>query len=187
MRRQGGHVEVKSSPGRGVEKHEVKTDTPTREGTLPARHPRSLMSTFDDMERWMEESLHRPFLFDFGMRPFSRLFHDLNMVGEVLPSVDIFEEGHEVVVKAEMPGMRREDIDVRLEENRLIITGEKKNEEKVERKDYYRLERSYGSFNRTLLLPEGIRSENATATFRDGILEIRIPREEGHTRKITVE
>lgn len=67
---------------------------------------------------------------------------------------------------------------VKLVENSLVISGEKKSEEKVEQKDYLRLERSYGSFSRSLRLPEGVDTEKARASFKDGILEIRIPKTE---------
>ena len=181
------HLDVKTEPRRTATKQTVKNVVPVSHGTSMDRQPRSLVSTFDDMERWMEESMHRPFFFDFGLRPFSRLFHDLSTMGEVSPAVDIFEEGNDVVVKAELAGMKREDISVKLEENYLIISGEKNAEEKVERKDYYRLERSYGSFSRKVHLPEGISSDKATASFKDGILEVRVPRSAGSSKRIAIE
>ncbi len=72
---------------------------------------------------------------------------------EVAPSVDIFEEGSNVIVKAELPGMKKEEIRVDLTAATLTLSGEKKKEEKVERKDYHRFERSYGFFRRSFSLP----------------------------------
>jgi HSP20 family protein len=142
----------------------------------------------NDMERWMEESIHRPFLFDFGFRPISRLIHDLRGEVEVTPNVDVFTVGNEVIMKAELPGMKREDINVSLVDNNLTISGEKKTEETVETADYLRLERSYGTFSRTLHLPEGCITEKLAATFRDGVLEVRVPREvKGEAKTITIE
>lgn len=76
-----------------------------------------------------------------------------------------------------MPGMKREDINVKLVDKELILSGVKTSEDRVERKDYLRLERSYGSFRRTLRLPDRVTPEKVTATFKNGVLEIRMPRE----------
>lgn len=149
---------------------------------------RSILSTLNDMERMMDEAFHRPFL-GFGATPFRHLLQEWGSFGEYTPAVDIFEEKGDVVVKAELPGLKREDINVSIVENNLILSGEKKSEAKVERKDYLRVERSRGSFSRTLSLPEGIDTEHAKASFRDGILEVRLPITggKGAVRQITVE
>lgn len=165
----------------------VTTPTVVQEGNLPAIE-RSILSTLNDMERWMEESLARPFS---GLRltPFRQMFNEIGTKGDIAPAVDVFEEGNEVVVKAELPGMKREEVDVRLSGNMLTIAGEKRSEGTVERKDFLRLERTYGSFSRTLRLPEGIRSESAKAHFVNGVLEVRIPRDESEkgVRHIDIE
>ena len=136
----------------------------------------------------MEESFARPFS-GFRLMPFRHMFHDLGSKGDISPSIDVFEERNEVVVKAELPGMKREEVDVRLSENMLTISGEKKSEGSVERKDFIRLERTYGSFSRTIRLPEGFRPEGVKAHFVDGVLEIRIPRDEStsQVRHIEIE
>jgi HSP20 family protein len=97
--------------------------------------------------------------------------------------VDIFEEGSDVVVKAELPGMRKEDIDVKLTDNTVTISGEKKKEEKVEKKNYSRIERSYGSFTRAFSLPSEVQTDKAKAQFKDGILEIRVSKTEEAKKK----
>jgi HSP20 family protein len=131
------------------------------------------LTPFEDMERWFEEAFRRPF---FGPSWMPRLKLPEVMGGEVSTSVDIFEEGDNVVVKAEVPGLKKDDIEVNLTEDTITITGQKKSEERVERKDYYRLERSFGSFTRKLRLPADIQTDKAKATFRDGVLEVRIPK-----------
>lgn len=173
--------------------HPAKTElTPASSGTHELRpvmtETSSLLAMLRDMERMLEESFQRPFL-GFNMMPLRHLFHDFGSMGELLPTVDIFEEGGQMVVKAELPGMKREDISVKLVDNSITISGEKKTEEKVERKDYLRLERSHGSFNRTLTLPEGIDVNKAKASFHDGLLEVRIPKAESKStvRQIAVE
>ena len=96
--------------------------------------------------------------------------------GEVSSSVDIHEEGNDVVVKAEIPGMKKENIHVDINDKTVTIRGEGKKEEKVERKKYSRLERSYGSIVRVVDLPEEVQTDKARASFKDGVLEVRVPK-----------
>jgi HSP20 family protein len=149
---------------------------------------RNLRSTINEMERWFEESIHRPF-FGLNWQPMRGFFHETGSVGDITPAIDIFEEGDSLVVKAELPGIRKEDVSVRLVDNNLVISGEKKAEERVERSNYLRLERTQGSFSRTLSMPEGVDYEAARASFRDGVLEIRFPRtgDTGAVRQIAIE
>lgn len=156
-------------------------------GTEERRGETSVLSPLREMERWFEESMSRPF---FGMNwtPFRHMFHELGERSELMPAVDMFEEGGNLVMKAELPGITKENLNLRIVDNNLIISGEKSTEEKVERSNYLRLERSHGSFSRSLSLPEGLDTEQIKATFRDGVLEVRIPRTETSTvRRITVE
>ncbi|NOY65353.1 MAG: Hsp20/alpha crystallin family protein [Nitrospirae bacterium] len=133
------------------------------------------VSPFEEIERWFDEFFRRPFSL-FGPSWLPRV----KMPGfeEISPSVDIFEEGDDVVVKAELPGMKKDDIEVTLSDDTITISGEKKREEKVEKKNYYRYERSFGSFTRSFRLPVDVQTDKAKATFKDGILEIRIPKTE---------
>ncbi len=101
------------------------------------------------------------------------------------PTVDLYEEKDDIVVKAELPGLEKEDIEVNLSDNRLTIRGEKKQEEEVKRENYYRSERSYGSFSRTLELPREVQTDKVKAAFKNGILEIRLPKTEEAKKKET--
>ena len=142
--------------------------------------PAKPLSPFEDMEKRLEEFFRRP-LSLFGPSWFPRLrMHELE---ELSPTIDIFEEGNDVVVKAELPGMKKEDIDVKLTDNTIAISGEKKKEEKVEKKDFYRMERSYGSFARAFSLPSEVQTDKVKAQFKDGILKIRIPKTEEAKKK----
>ena len=134
-----------------------------------------LPALMDEMEQFMEDSFNRSF-FSTGVLPLRRLFHELGSSSMVYPSVDVYEEKDSIVIKAELPGTERNDIDVRLLDNSIIISGEKKTEEKLERKDYFRMERSHGTFTRTVNLPGGIDAEHAKSSFKDGVLEVRIPK-----------
>jgi HSP20 family protein len=104
-------------------------------------------------------------------------------VEEVSPSMDIFEEGDKIVVKAEIPGMKKEDIEVTVTDHTMRISGEKKREDKVEKKNYYWEERSYGSFSRSFQLPSEVQTDKVEAKFKDGILEVRIPKTEEAKKK----
>jgi len=141
--------------------------------------PGKALSPFEEMEHRFEELFRRPF--SLGPSWFPRL--RAPEMEEISPTVDIFEEGGDVVVKAELPGMRKEDIDVKLTENTVTISGEKKKEEKVEKKNYYRMERSYGSFTRAFSLPAEVQTDKAKAQFAEGILQIRVPKTEEAKKK----
>jgi HSP20 family protein len=147
---------------------------------LVKTEPRRAPIPFEERKRWFED-FFRPFPF-MGPRwwPSLRMpeFEEF-----AIPSVDIFEEGDHVILKAELPGMNKEDIDVNLTEDTLTLSGEKKKEEKVERRDYHRLERSYGAFRRSFTLPKEVQTEMAAAKFKDGVLEIRIPKTEEAKKK----
>jgi HSP20 family protein len=143
----------------------------TRELTKTGRS--GYLAPFEEIEKWFEEAWRRPFsMLRSSMGPRTE-FEDF---GKVMPHVDIFEEGKELVMKADLPGMKKEDVDINLTENVLTVSGEKKKEEKVEKGDYFRYERSHGSFFRRFELPYGIDTGKIKATLEDGVLEIRLPR-----------
>jgi HSP20 family protein len=141
----------------------------------PAAAPQSKnlgMGPVEELEHFMEQAFRRPF---FLPSLVSRLRFP-EILGEMSPLVDIFEDGGNVVVKAEVPGMKKEDIEVMLTNDTITISGHKKVEEKVEKKDYYRVERSFGNFTRRLRLPAEVHSDKARATFKEGVLEIVVPK-----------
>ena len=94
------------------------------------------------------------------------------------PSVDIFENDNEVVVKAELPGMEAKDIDVKLENNVLTLRGERHFEKEAKEENYHRIEREYGSFSRAFSLPVSVNAEKVTAEYKDGVLKIVLPKKE---------
>jgi HSP20 family protein len=146
---------------------------------VKAERPR-VLTPFDEMEKFFEESWMRPFsLFGaplwrgIGTREFE----------EFSPTVDIYEEGKDVVVKADLPGVKKGDITIDVSDNMLTISGEKRHEDKVEKKDYYRYETTYGRFSRSFELPGGMDMEKAKAHFEDGVLEIRVPKSDEAVQK----
>jgi HSP20 family protein len=105
-----------------------------------------------------------------------------------LPAVDVFDQTDAVVLKAELAGMDPDDIEISVEDNVLTIKGERKFEEKVDDERYYRIERRFGSFQRSLALPQGVKADDISASYDDGILAVRVPKaEEEKPRKITVQ
>jgi HSP20 family protein len=114
---------------------------------------------------------------------------DVMRRGAWIPPVDIYEgNNHEMIIKAELPDIRREDIDIRVEDNTLTITGEKKVDEDVKQEQFHRVERVYGNFTRSFSLPATIDTEKVKADYRNGVLTIVLPmREEAKPKQIQVQ
>lgn len=105
------------------------------------------------------------------------------------PQVEVFERGNNLVVRADLPGLSRENVDVELDDDALIIRGERRSDVEDEDEGFYRSERSYGSFYRAIPLPEGIDASGCNARFRDGVLEVTLPKpaqQPSRTRRIDV-
>jgi HSP20 family protein len=104
-----------------------------------------------------------------------------------LPAVDVFDTKDAVVLKAELAGMDPDDIQMEVEDNVLTIKGERRFEEKVDEERYYRVERRFGSFQRSLALPQGVKAEEISAAYDDGILTVTVPKvEEEKPKRIEI-
>jgi HSP20 family protein len=99
------------------------------------------------------------------------------------PAVDIAEHDDHYDVKVELPGVTKDDVKIVIQENQLTIRGEKKQEKESKGSDYHRVERSYGAFQRSFTLPSTVKGENIVATFRDGVLNLVLPKAEEAKRK----
>lgn len=107
--------------------------------------------------------------------------------GEWSPSVDIFENKDKIVLEAELAGMKPEEVDISIENNIISLRGERKFEKNEETENYHRVERAYGSFVRSFTLPRTVVSDEAEASFDNGVLSITLPkREEAKARKIEI-
>jgi HSP20 family protein len=95
-----------------------------------------------------------------------------------VPAMDLVEEGEEYVLRADLPGLSDEDVNVELEQNVLTVSGERTSEQEEQRDGYRRIERASGSFSRSLTLPEGIDPDGVKANFEHGVLEVRVPKPE---------
>lgn len=154
--------------------------------SLAKKETEAELTPFEEFERRFEDFIRRP----FSMMESPWWTRWPGLAGEVSPAMDIYEEGGDIILKAEIPGMKKEEIHVDINEKSVTISGEKRKEEKTERRDYLHLERTYGSFMRTFALPAEVRTDKVRATFKDGVLELRMPKTEeaaSRTRKIAIE
>ncbi len=128
---------------------------------------RDLTSIQERMNQIFEDALTRSRGRDEGLR-----------TGMWTPAVDIYEKNDAVVVKAEIPGVEKDQISVEVKDGILTLRGERKFERDVKEESYHRIERSYGTFLRSFSLPVSVNQEKVKATFRDGVLEVELPKKE---------
>jgi HSP20 family protein len=104
-----------------------------------------------------------------------------------LPAMDLLETGDHFVLRADLPGLTEGDVTIELEDNVLTISGERKAEHEDREEGYYRVERASGSFSRSLTLPEGVDADAITASFTNGVLEVKVPKpEQRKPRKVSI-
>src|ERR671926_639393 len=133
--------------------------------------------------RTLQEEVNR--LFSTNL---TRAFDDEGIGrGAWAPSVDIYENKDQIVLEAELPGMKQEDFDLSIENNVITLRGERKFEKTDDTDNYHRVERSYGAFTRSFTLPQTVSAEGATAEYNNGVLRVTLPkREETKARRIEV-
>jgi len=155
------------------------------ETRLPVRRRREQDPFFDlhsQMNRIFDEFFERP----FGPSPF---FGEMPMVREFTPSIDINETHKEITIMAELPGMEPEEIEISLDRNGLSLKGEKRADKEEKGKQYYRVERSFGSFQRVIPLPCEVDEDKIDATYKRGVLKIVLPKaqpEQEISRRISI-
>jgi HSP20 family protein len=110
--------------------------------------------------------------------PLTELAHTSNLLSGWNPALDLYEDKDNLYVKVELPGMKRQEIDVSLHEGSLSISGERKSEQKHEDAEVYRAERFFGRFQRTVTLPTPVAADKVKAQYKDGILNITLPKTE---------
>ena len=104
-----------------------------------------------------------------------------------VPSMDLVETDEHFVLRADLPGLTEADVSIELEDNVLTVAGERKAEHEDKQEGFYRMERSFGQFRRSLTLPEGVDADKIAATFDNGVLEVRIPKpEERKPRRVAI-
>ena len=151
-------------------------------GLAPLRAIRELMTAPTDPFRLMQQRLNRLFGQDLSTLQEEALSTDL-----WTPVCDIYETDNEIVVKVELPDVKKEEVKIGIEDNRLEITGERKFAQEVKRENYTRVERSYGKFLRSFTLPDSVDTTKINAEFKEGILHIAMPKlEAAKPKKIEV-
>jgi HSP20 family protein len=161
----------------------AKERTRKSERALQARPEKSLMTPWDEMERWFDEFGRRGWLY-----PFERVWPEVFPFEGKTPRVDILDRNKEMVVRAELPGVEKDDLDVSVTGHSVTIRAHTKHEEEKEEERYHRREMRYGEYRRTLELPETVDESRVKATFRNGILELVFPRmEKTQQRTVKVE
>jgi HSP20 family protein len=111
-------------------------------------------------------------------------FRELDAMNDAWsPAVDVFETDNEIVIKAELPGMNAKDIDIRLENNTLLLKGKRRFEKETRNENYHRVERSYGNFSRGFSLPAFVDETRVRAEYKDGLLKVILPKKEAARSK----
>jgi HSP20 family protein len=151
--------------------------------------PFALMNRMTDEVDEMFDRIFR----DFGVAPRSRasgdLFGSSAREGLWAPNIEAVQKGDRFIVRADLPGLKKDDVQVDLGENALTIRGERREQHEDEREGYYHSERQYGQFYRTIPLPDGVIAESAQASFRNGVLEVTMqapPAEAARGRRLEV-
>jgi HSP20 family protein len=161
------------------------TTTAAKPDTTPT--PYGLMRRFaTDMERLFEdfEGFRLPSLFGREFFPFTKEFENVDWS----PEIEVRHNNGQFIVRTDLPGLKKEDVNVELTDNLLTIAGQRNDEKEEKREGYYRSERSYGSFYRQVPLPEGAKTDTATAEFTDGVLQITMqaPEREPKARRLEI-
>lgn len=155
-----------------------RNETQRRQGNLPAIvHPLALMSPFTLLQRFFENGISD--LFDEGVQRRDRSAQEnAARSGQAIafaPRIDVVQRGNELVVRADLPGVNPDDVVVEISDDAITISGERAQERTEEHDGVYRVERTYGSFYREIPLPEGTITDQAKASFNNGVLEITVP------------
>ena len=160
------------------------TDTPAEKPKSAVTTPRRAMSPFEEMDRLFNRMLGRP----FGSGWFEPFRAEWPALSLELPRVDVIDRDKEVVIRAEVPGVAREDLEVTMNENTVTFRGSTRHEEEKEEGEYHYRETSRGEFCRTIPLPADVDSGKARARHKDGVVELVLPKvKTSQRRKVEVE
>jgi HSP20 family protein len=171
--------EKQSASSKPAQNRDDITDIGTRLASTP----------FEFMRRFGEEMDKLVGDFDFGRGWLPPAIARGVTPGVWAPEIEMFEQDGELIVRADLPGLTKDDVNIEIDNDAITIEGERRSEQNENREGFYRSERSYGKFYRRLPLPDGVESEDANATFRDGVLEITMnapKRTETKPRKVAI-
>lgn len=165
-----------------TEKREAKPSEKESAG-VPVERYTGAMRPFEEMERWFESMVPRGWLSPLRAAEWAPFARTGALFAHRMPAVDVIDRDDQVIVRAEVPGVRKEDLKVSLTDNDITIEGHTEHKAEEKREDYYYHEVSSGEFKRTLSLPAEVDSGKAEATMKDGMLEIRLPKAERARRR----
>ena len=143
-----------------------------REVGLVPRQPRDVSSLLRQMRGELDDMFEQPF---WGTSRWPQFFKAAPETQAWSPRIEVFEKDHRLVTRAELPGLKKEDVRVEIADGQLAISGERKREFEEKKDRLFRTEREYGCFYRSVPLPEGVKPEDVKATFAEGVLEITMP------------
>ena len=143
-----------------------------KETRLQGRAHRDPFVVLRQMTSELDRVFERPFGTALRWPSLRGAFHD---GADWAPEIDVFERDNRLVTKVDLPGLKKEDVKVEVTDGQLAISGERKSETEEKKDNVYRCERSYGSFYRTVPLPEGTKLDDVKATFAEGVLEVSVP------------
>lgn len=167
--------------------NETKQEVTIRKGTeIQKAAPRRMPSPFEEMDRLFERVFPRGWMRPMGWEP--TFLGEFGEPAELrLPRMDVFDGEEHVVIRAEVPGIAKNDLDISVNDTSVTIKGKAAREEKEEKGEYYRCEIGSGEFSRTVMLPCAIDGSKASAQLKDGMLELTLPKVEKskrHTIKV---
>lgn len=151
---------------------------------IPYRKDNWWMDPFSEMEN-LQRQMNQLFDFSLSRSPWG----DTTLLGgQWAPAVDVYDSKDNILIKAELPGLTKEEIEVSIQDNSLILTGEKKKDAEIKEEKYFKTERFYGSFFRTIPLPATIDTEKVDAKYQDGVLTLTLPKkEEAKPKQINID
>ena len=163
-----------------ADKSEAKSVSPASRGSLADRPAGRGLAPFEEFERLMEDFLGRSWLRPLRWEPSA-------WPEARVPKVDVVDGEKQILVRAEIPGVTREELDVSVSDSTVTIKGETRSEERQEKGDYYRCEIASGAFSRTVALPAEVDGDKAEAKFTDGVLELTLPKvKQARRRRVEV-
>lgn len=153
----------------------------------PARIARDPFGLLRQMTSELDRAFDEPYWPSFRWTSFPTF--TLPEAAAWSPQIDVFERDNRLVTKVDLPGLKKEEVKVEVTDGYLAISGERKSDAEEKKENFYRSERSYGSFYRAVPLPDGVKHEDIKATFTDGVLEVTVPlaaRPEAKARKVEI-
>lgn len=157
----------------------MPTEVEQTRSVAPVR-PTGIRSLFDDFDRLMGGSWGWP----LRTMPLAR---SLRSAYEWAPDIDVFEKDGKIVVRADLPGIKREDIDVSVQDDTLVVRGHREEEKEIRDETYYGSERATGKFYRAVGLPTGVDPDEIEASYKDGVLQVSVPKDsEQESQKVQI-